>query len=109
MTFSCACGMRFEGLSEVMLLELVNRHGGHAKESRVEPATAGYEEGWKAGYVKGMDAGVGVGYSDAKARVFLAIDALEQELTRPGTVHLGTKEIVRRMDAAVKGLVGGRP
>jgi flagellar biosynthesis/type III secretory pathway protein FliH len=61
-----------------------------------------YDEGYKAGYQKGFDAGTGAGYSDAKYRMYRALEALQA----PGDPHLNAT--LRRVEDAVASNVGKR-
>jgi flagellar biosynthesis/type III secretory pathway protein FliH len=60
-----------------------------------------YKEGYKAGYASGFSDGTGAGYSDAKHRAYLALDAVADS----GKVD---KQALKRVDEAVSRLVGKR-
>lgn len=110
MTFTCSCGLRIEipePSSRAQLRDLLYDHRLCARRAQRKEATAGYEEGWKAGYAKGMDAGTDIGYSDAKLRAHLAIDALDREMVRAER-SIAPKEVGRRVADVINALVGAR-
>lgn len=59
-----------------------------AEEKTVEERVAqAYVDGHRAGYVCGREDGISIGYSDAKLRAYLALDAGEGEaVAKPAVV-----------------------
>jgi len=106
MRFVCSCGATYEipDSGWAYLREITELHAGCLDRAKPQ----GYEEAWRAGYAKGADAGSAIGYSDAKARAYLALDALERELLRE-SLALAPKEIIRRVNDVIKTVVGARP
>lgn len=66
--------------------------------AREDEATA-YRDGYRAGYAKGIEDGAGQGYSDAKARAWIAVDLIDE----PGASYMKKK-----MSEALKAMVGAR-
>lgn len=62
------------------------------------PESAAFTEGYKAGYQKGFTDGISIGYSDAKARAWNAVDLAGERtssvpiesLRRAMTTNVGT-------------------
>lgn len=63
---------------------------------------ARYVAGHDVGYTKGRDDGIGIGYSDAKLRMYRALDAVADTATP------STKAAVREVENALAALVGKR-
>lgn len=63
-------------------------NGGDARATPSEPNVEQYIEGYKAGYAKGYDDGEGAGYSDAKHRTYLALDAAADGRPTHETKHV---------------------
>lgn len=64
-----------------------------------EPRSDDYVEGYKAGYQRGWTDGHSTGYIDAKARIYAALDAID---------NLESKASVARMRDVIKMTIGDR-
>lgn len=61
-----------------------------------------YVQGHRAGYVKGRDDGIGIGYADAKLRAYRALDAVAANSTPV------TKAAIAEVEAGLVSLLGKR-
>lgn len=103
LTFVCSCGLRINfpgGTTRAQLRELLADHKDCAERAQTK-GTDVYEEAWKAGYAKGVDAGIAIGYSDARTRTWLAVD---HYVKTAGASRVG-KQLI---EESIQSLVGGR-